>query len=207
MAAPTDHPQQVNNARIISLILSGDPTGEELLYVSFHRGLRFLAVRLSPLHADDCVQDTFLIAIKQIRTGKLSSPEALPAYLRTILRRMTWNFNAQSNRRTGGQDAYETAITSYADHRPDPEQELGVKDQARMMMDCLRSLKPRDQEILTRFYLQNQTAEDICSEMRLTETQFRLYKSRSKKLLEHAVAKLKAQTRIATSSSTEAGSR
>ena len=41
-------------------------------------------------------------------------------------------------------------------------------------------LSARDREILTRFYLQEQTQEEICKEMILSDTQFRLLKSRAK---------------------------
>jgi RNA polymerase sigma-70 factor (ECF subfamily) len=41
-------------------------------------------------------------------------------------------------------------------------------------------LPARDKEILTRFYLREQSQEQICAEMSLTETQFRLLKSRAK---------------------------
>ena len=41
-------------------------------------------------------------------------------------------------------------------------------------------LSSRDREILTRFYLQEESQEEICIEMTLTETQFRLLKSRAK---------------------------
>lgn len=41
-------------------------------------------------------------------------------------------------------------------------------------------LNAHSREILTRFYLHEQSQEEICSEMALTETQFRLLKSRAK---------------------------
>jgi len=41
-------------------------------------------------------------------------------------------------------------------------------------------LKDHEREILRRFYLEEQTQEQICAEMGLTETQFRLLKSRAK---------------------------
>ena len=44
----------------------------------------------------------------------------------------------------------------------------------------LRSVSTRDREILTRFYLMEQTQAEICEEMGLSETQFRLLKSRAK---------------------------
>jgi RNA polymerase sigma-70 factor, ECF subfamily len=47
-------------------------------------------------------------------------------------------------------------------------------------MRILRSIGKRDREVLIRFYLEEQTPERICREMGLTETQFRLIKSRAK---------------------------
>ena len=44
----------------------------------------------------------------------------------------------------------------------------------------LTELSGRDREILTRFYLQEESQEEICAEMVLSETQFRLLKSRAK---------------------------
>jgi DNA-directed RNA polymerase specialized sigma24 family protein len=38
----------------------------------------------------------------------------------------------------------------------------------------------RDRDILTRFYLHEQSQEQICQDMNISETQFRLLKSRAK---------------------------
>ena len=51
---------------------------------------------------------------------------------------------------------------------------------ADMINRVLGELSERDREILTRFYLLEQSQDQICSEMALTETQFRLLKSRAK---------------------------
>jgi DNA-directed RNA polymerase specialized sigma24 family protein len=48
------------------------------------------------------------------------------------------------------------------------------------MSEVLRSLSRRDRDILTRFYLHEQSPEEICQDMGLSETQFRLLKSRAK---------------------------
>jgi DNA-directed RNA polymerase specialized sigma subunit len=48
------------------------------------------------------------------------------------------------------------------------------------MIEVLREMSDRDRNILTRFYLQEQSQDQICAEMNLTETQFRLLKSRAK---------------------------
>ena len=54
------------------------------------------------------------------------------------------------------------------------------RQRAELITRVLGELSPRDREILTRFYLREQSQDQICSEMDLTETQFRLLKSRAK---------------------------
>ena len=55
-----------------------------------------------------------------------------------------------------------------------------IKQKAELMKSALASLSDRDRDILVRFYLKEQPQEQICREMSLTETQFRLLKSRAK---------------------------
>ena len=61
-----------------------------------------------------------------------------------------------------------------------PEQKAIHEEKAGIMLKVLRGISARDREILTRFYLYEQTQEQICEEMNLTDTQFRLLKSRAK---------------------------
>jgi RNA polymerase sigma factor (sigma-70 family) len=67
-----------------------------------------------------------------------------------------------------------------ADLRQNPEQKAIQGEKAGIMLKVLRGISSRDREILTRFYLYEQTQEQICAEMNLSETQFRLLKSRAK---------------------------
>jgi len=67
-----------------------------------------------------------------------------------------------------------------ADARNNPEQSAAFRQKVEFMTSILSSLTDRDREILTRFYLDEQTQEQICEDMNLTETQFRLLKSRAK---------------------------
>jgi RNA polymerase sigma-70 factor (ECF subfamily) len=67
-----------------------------------------------------------------------------------------------------------------SDHHPDPERIAIARQNQDLAMRILRSIPPRDREVLIRFYLNEQPATQICREMALTETQFRLIKSRAK---------------------------
>jgi RNA polymerase sigma factor (sigma-70 family) len=73
----------------------------------------------------------------------------------------------------------ETGV-AVVDRKQNPEQEAIIKEKAELMQSALQALSQRDRDILVRFYLREQTQEQICEEMRLTETQFRLLKSRAK---------------------------
>ena len=61
-----------------------------------------------------------------------------------------------------------------------PEAAAMTSEEEQLAVSVLKGISRRDREILTRFYLQEQTQEQICSEMKLSETQFRLLKSRAK---------------------------
>ena len=67
-----------------------------------------------------------------------------------------------------------------ADARRNPEQNAALNEKIDLMVEVLKQLSERDREILTRFYLHEEPQEQICAEMNLTETQFRLLKSRAK---------------------------
>ena len=69
---------------------------------------------------------------------------------------------------------------SVRDAGQDPERLAIDRQNLDLAVRLLRSLPIRDREVLIRFYLKEQTPEQICSEMDLTETQFRLIKSRAK---------------------------
>jgi len=65
-------------------------------------------------------------------------------------------------------------------HEPSPERKMIDKQSLELARRVLGSLHRRDREVLTRFYLDGQSATQICAEMDLSDTQFRLIKSRAK---------------------------
>ena len=173
----------VNAETIITLIQAGDPRGEELLYSVFTRGLRYLAIRkLGYEEADEVVHDTFIALTQKIKEGALREPAALFKYPRTILERMIGN--RYTERRKWQRDVdFEVIATTHRDQSPTPEKALEAAMKTKVMQQGLSSLRPREREILVRFYLQEQDQERIRREMKLTDTQYRLLKSRSKQKL------------------------
>jgi len=109
----------------------------------------------------------------------LREPERLMGFVRTVVRRQV---AAQIDRamqiRREQADMDTTVLVS--DKHDTPEEAAITRQHEEVAESVLRSVSTRDREILTRFYLMEQTQEEICGEMGLSETQFRLLKSRAK---------------------------
>jgi RNA polymerase sigma factor (sigma-70 family) len=167
-------------AELVDKIRQNDNTGLEELYRVFSRGVRFYLCRqLGPQDLDDKVHDTFLTVAQAIQRGDLREPERLMGYVRTIVRRQVAaqiEENVQNRKHQIDLD-WGLAVSDAASN---PEQTAIQAQNHEIARKVLKSIAPRDREILVRFYLQEQTAEQICAEMGLTETQFRLLKSRAK---------------------------
>lgn len=173
-------PPVMNWTDLVSRIGAGEGSGMEDLYRLFSRGIRFyLCRRLGPQELDDKVHDTFLIVVQAIQRGDLREPERLMGFVRTVVRRQVAAYIDQAvhNRREQADIEFGAKV---ADARRNPEETAIAREKAELMEKVLSSVSRRDREILTRFYLREQSQEQICQEMSLSETQFRLLKSRAK---------------------------
>jgi RNA polymerase sigma-70 factor (ECF subfamily) len=152
----------------------------EELYQLFSRGIRFYLCRqLGPQELDDKVHDTFVVVVQAIRRGELREPQRLMGFVRTIVRRQVAAHidRVVHNRR---EQAEFDSTVRVADPRGNPEEAAIFRQRIGLIRQVLGELSERDREILTRFYIDEQSQEQICAEMGLTETQFRLLKSRAK---------------------------
>jgi RNA polymerase sigma factor (sigma-70 family) len=170
---------------LVDQIAQGDPVAMDQLYRILIKGLRAqLSRQLAPDLVEDRAHNTFLVAIDAIRSGQLRDPARLPAFVRTVAQRQIVDAIRHNTRtRSIESDTYELPLP---DLRNDPEQELAHRQKVACFRSALASLSPRDREMLTRFYLDEQDSERICREMNLTPTQFRLFKSRAKGRLTEA---------------------
>ncbi len=167
-------------ADLVERIRRGDPAGMEQLYAVFARGVRFYLCRqIGPEELDDRVHDTFLIVVQAIQRGELREPERLMGFVRTVVRRQVAAYIERAVQTRRGQTELHPGMP-ISDSRSNPEQQLLARQKVEIMMKVLESISHRDREILTRFYLLGQSQQQICREMKLTETQFRLLKSRAK---------------------------
>jgi len=167
--------------RIVARIVAGETAGQQTLYEEFAPGLRqYLRHHLHESQdVEDKLHDTFVAVVSQIREGHVREPARLAGFVHTIARRQAAGYIANAIRRRT-----EKAEMAGEQHNGiiAPTQEAGLLDRQKMDMakKALAALGMMDRQILVRFYVEGQPAEQICRELGLTETQFRLRKSRAK---------------------------
>ncbi len=165
---------------LVERVRGGEPSALEELYRVFAKGVRFYLCRqLGPQDLDDRVHDAFVIITQSIQRGDLRDPERLMGYIRTVVRRQV-----AAQIETVVQARRNCAPTEIGftlrDRHPDPERAVIERENMEVAMRVLQSIPQRDREVLIRFYLREQTPAQICNDLGLTETQFRLIKSRAK---------------------------
>jgi RNA polymerase sigma-70 factor (ECF subfamily) len=180
-ADPEDAFQSPDWEDIVARIQAGDPAAMEELYVVFGKGVRYFLLRnVGAEEVDDKVHDCFVIVAEAIRNGELREPARLMGYVRTVVRRQIAGVIEANVTRRRTQVDYEESLFTLSDWKDDPEKTLVAQQRAEIGRRVLNGVSRRDREILHRFYVQEQSMEQICSEMDLSYNQFRLLKSRAK---------------------------
>jgi RNA polymerase sigma-70 factor (ECF subfamily) len=167
-------------AELVARIQADDTSALEELYRIFARGIKYQICRqLGPQDLDDKVHDCFLIVVQAIRRGELREPDRLMGFVRTVVRRQIAAYiETVIQNRKQMTDLESGRVV--ADFGPNPENSILTREEERLAYRVLNGISRRDREILIRFYLQEESQETICEKMKLTDTQFRLLKSRAK---------------------------
>jgi RNA polymerase sigma factor (sigma-70 family) len=165
---------------LVEGVRQGEREALEELYKMFSRGIRFyLSRHLGPRDLEDRVHDTFLIVVQAIRRGEMRDSSRLLGFIRTVVRRQVATYIERSI-----QQRQDTILPERAgqirSERHSPEEAVMTLESRALMEKLLASLDERDRDILIRFYIHEQSPEQICAEMGLTPNQFRLLKHRAK---------------------------
>jgi RNA polymerase sigma factor (sigma-70 family) len=134
---------------------------------------------IEPQAVDDHVQEVLMIVLAAIRSGELRNPECLMGFVRTVTRRQVTVHIRRAIVRRRRLISVESGDLPMAPADESPEARLRLQERVALVRLVLERLCARDREILVRFYYKEQDSVQICFEMDLTATQFRLYKSRA----------------------------
>lgn len=165
-----------NWVRLTQAIRAGDDASTTDLYALLTAPLRVRLSRVvSPDEVDDSLHEVVVIVLEAIQRDGLRDPQRLAGFVRTIAHRRTVAYIRRRMLRRRFVDDPEAV----ASHDGSPEDGAARKERVEQLARVMRRLKARDREILDRFYFREQNAAQICREMCLTGTQFRLFKSRA----------------------------
>ncbi len=166
------------SSELVRRILAGDPDAETEMVAHFSRGLSLMLRRLTgnPTLADDLLQDTLALALTKVRGGEVREPERLAGFVRSLARNL-WIADRRKEARyvplddEGGEN--ERPARQLADSGPAPLDLAIAKEEARQVGRLLSELRfERDRELLERFYLSEQSREEICQDLDLAPERF-----------------------------------
>ncbi|HEY7335656.1 MAG TPA: sigma-70 family RNA polymerase sigma factor [Bryobacteraceae bacterium] len=172
-------PPPVSWGSIVERIRTGDSAAcEELYSTAFTDVRRWFSQRLGVQYADDRTHDTYLATIRAIINGDPREPDRLLGFIHVIAHRQF----CSSVRTIRQSRSREIASDNLAvlDPACDLDNAMIAREKRDWVKRALRALPVEQREILERFYVQEQTQAQICVDMGLTETQFRLLKWRAK---------------------------
>ena len=145
------------NRQIIDALRESDPSAvEELIDRYSARMQHFLRRRrFSETEAADLSGDIFLSVVQAVRRSALEREEALPAFVWTIARRRATMYRTEP-RQTPRAESLQAAKA------------------------ILAGMPEQDRELLVRYYLGEQTPEQICESFGLTAQQWGMVKTQTK---------------------------
>lgn len=184
--------------RLVKRIQAGDPRALEELHEIMNGGVRFLLVRQLPfLEVDDRIQDIFMIVLRAIQTNQLREPARLLGFiLKEVHRQIDSSIDDAVRARLahvplGDHLGGPAVADSY-----DAARQVMLREHAEILSAAFSALSETDQQILRRYYIENQPMEVICEQMNLTLDQFRLCKSRAKEKFGQAAREILHPLRI-----------
>jgi RNA polymerase sigma-70 factor (ECF subfamily) len=165
---------------LVRRIQVGQTDGMEELYRFFSKGMRFYLCRhTGSQDLDDRLHDLFILIVQAIRREELREPERLMGFVRTVAQRQVFaHIKHVVDSREKETDLQSGPEINTLDRGP--EQTAIFRQREELVQRVLAELSDRDREVLRRFYIEEQSSSQICQQMAVTETQFRLLKSRAK---------------------------
>jgi RNA polymerase sigma-70 factor (ECF subfamily) len=167
-------------ARLVARIQAGDSAAEAELVARFSHGLLLLLRRLAqnPALADDLHQETLALVLEKIRRGEVREPERLAGFIRSTARNL---FIADRRKEAryrsfpdgGGEEERANPVLSLADRAPAALDRVLADEEARQVQRLLGELRyDRDRQLLMRFYLSDESREEICADLGVEPERF-----------------------------------
>jgi RNA polymerase sigma factor (sigma-70 family) len=177
----------VDNAQMIAGIKNLDSKAWEKFWLKFYRPMMSVVARrylrmFRAGNVSDVVNDALLRCVEQIRRGTEVNPDCLSRYVLVVVTRFAAQVNyrhAQLPSTSLWEREDDKATKTIRCPRPTVETELLLEGQSEILRKAMEQLRPSDRDLLIRFYYQGQTLQEVMTAYGITDTQFRLRKTRA----------------------------
>lgn len=168
---------------MVARIQAGDTSAEAELVERYGRGLRLILDRQTGgrPETEDLYQETFCLVFEKLRRGELRDPSKLAAFLSQIARNLAIDFYRKIVRRKT--DADSEAVQEKATVKSDQLDHLLRHEHAALVRQVIDEMRnERDRQLLYRFYIAEESREEIQEDYDLPGQQFNrvLYRARQR---------------------------
>lgn len=169
-------------AHLVERILAGDRSAEAELVARFSHGLLLMLRRLTgnPALADDLHQETLALVLAKVRQGEVREPERLAGFIRSTARNLFIADRRKEARYGPLSDDEEATLPARAPATV-PFDRVAAEEEAHLVQQVLSELRfDRDRQLLMRYYLRDDSKEEICQELEIRPEHFNLVLHRAR---------------------------
>ncbi len=162
----------------IESLRAGDP-GIQHHFATYFRELLLIKLRRRVLNAqvaEDLVQETFVRVLTTLRADGLKSAPSLGGFVNSVCNNILLEHYRYGRRNVGlGEDAPELY-----DHHFNPEEAFVTRQCQRQVKRVLDELRPKDRDLLSKIFLEEQDKDQVCHEFGVDREYLRvlLYRAR-----------------------------
>lgn len=177
----------LQDQKIVNLIKEGNELGFVKLADKYEKLLFYIAKGILGSRTEDieeCVNDTYMKLWNNIDKYDINKA-SLKTYLKIIVRNTAINRLRDLSRHENNQlsDDISEIAKYYADNSQDIEDRIFAKESIETLNELIKSLKPKDKEIIIRKYFYLQSSKQIAKAMKMTVTAVDSKASRTRKKL------------------------
>ncbi|MDE0467167.1 MAG: RNA polymerase sigma factor [Candidatus Poribacteria bacterium] len=159
--------EREDDVQLIHAVLSGDDSAFDILVEKYQRSVHALAWRkIGDFHyAEEITQDTFLRAYQNLST--LKNPSSFPGWLRAITNRLCKNWQQRKPKIEESMQSLEdtpmkeVAESAYARYEVEQRETEATEHRFEIVKKLLEKLSEGQQIVMTLYYLDEMTAEEI----------------------------------------------
>ncbi len=195
---PEDREPGDGLARLVERIQTGDRTAESELVTRFSHGLLLMLRRLTgnPALADDLHQETLALVIEKVRRGDVREPERLAGFIRSTARNL-FIADRRKEARYGPLPEDGEAVLPERSPAAAPFDRAAAEEEAALVQVVLSELRfDRDRQLLLRFYLRDDSKEEICDDLEIEPERFHMVLHRARERMREIWEKKERRSRF-----------